>query len=597
MVRSKSTDSSGTLYGTDDDTGIINSTRFDTIIADPPAGTATGVSNFFFDDFWNDINGTKGDDILHGTDERDHIYGSDGNDSLFGHGSLDWLFGGNGADHLDGGAGYDFAWYTDSGAGVWVNLATGFGRHGTAQGDTLVSIEGIHCSRYDDVITGADVTDQGNNFYEGWLGDDTFIGGLVAEFMWGGAGYDTANYVNSNVGVTAILGNGEEDGHGHGGTAEGDVYLEIEGLNGSFFADTLIGNDGDNFLNGSMGDDMLKGGGGADILYGGLGSNSGDDTLKGGGGADVLEGGAGIDTAAYNESEAGVFVSLMSNTGDSGDAEGDTLYNIERLTGSAHEDTLWGNDGANVLNGMLGNDSLKGFGGADFLTGGIGNDILYGMDDDDTLRGDEGTDTLFGGAGIDSYLVEQSGDAVVEFVGEGTFDRVRTIVSYALAAGSEVEALETPDQFGTAAIDLVGNEFNNTIVGNAGTNVIVGGAGLDTMVGGGGADIFVWNSIGEMGSTVGANSDTVGSEFNALIGDKIALNPIDADGNATNGDTAFTFFGDASNPFTAAGQVSWFNNGPGTDTYILLNTNGDANAEGVIRVLGVHTVDASWFVV
>jgi hypothetical protein len=100
-----------------------------------------------------------------------------------------------------------------------------------------------------------------------------------------------------------------------------------------------------------------------------------------------------------------------------------------------------------------------------------------------------------------------------------------------------------------------------------------------------------------MGSTVGANSDTVGSEFNALIGDKIALNPIDADGNATNGDTAFTFFGDASNPFTAAGQVSWFNNGPGTDTYILLNTNGDANAEGVIRVLGVHTVDASWFVV
>jgi hypothetical protein len=41
-----------------------------------------------------------------------------------------------------------------------------------------------------------------------------------------------------------------------------------------------------------------------------------------------------------------------------------------------------------------------------------------------------------------------------------------------------------------------------------------------------------------MGSTVGANSDTVGSEFNALIGDKIALNPIDADGNAANGDTA-----------------------------------------------------------
>jgi hypothetical protein len=99
-----------------------------------------------------------------------------------------------------------------------------------------------------------------------------------------------------------------------------------------------------------------------------------------------------------------------------------------------------------------------------------------------------------------------------------------------------------------------------------------------------------------IGSTLGANSDTIGSDFNAAIGDLIVLNLIDADGNAGNGDTAFTFIGDASNQlFTAPGQVSWFNE-PGSDTYILLNTDGDVAADGVIRVLGVHSVDASWFV-
>jgi len=166
-------------------------------------------------------------------------------------------------------------------------------------------------------------------------------------------------------------------------------------------------------------------------------------------------------------------------------------------------------------------------------------------------------------------------------------------VSYSLAPGSEVEMLGTTDRAATTAISLGGNNYANTISGNAGVNVIVGGAGLDTMWGGDGGDIFVWHSITEMGSTVDANSDTVG-DFNAAIGDLIVLNLIDADGNAGNGDTAFSFIGTAYNPFTAAGQVCWL---PGeTDTYILLNTDGDVAIDGVIRVLGVHEVDASWFV-
>ena len=67
----------------------------------------------------------------------------------------------------------------------------------------------------------------------------------------------------------------------------------------------------------------------------------------------------------------------------------------------------------------------------------------------------------------------------------------------------------------------------------------------------------------------------------------------EGDRNAANGDSAFSFIGTADHPFTAPGQISWLIGG--TDTYILLNTDGDAEAEGVISVLGQQAVDASWF--
>ncbi|MEA2970541.1 MAG: hypothetical protein QOE78_3802, partial [Alphaproteobacteria bacterium] len=37
----------------------------------------------------------------------------------------------------------------------------------------------------------------------------------------------------------------------------------------------------------------------------------------------------------------------------------------------------------------------------------------------------------------------------------------------------------------------------------------------------------------------------------------------------------------------------WSTNG--VDTFIQLNTNADPTVDGIIQVLGVHTVDASWF--
>jgi len=85
---------------------------------------------------------------------------------------------------------------------------------------------------------------------------------------------------------------------------------------------------------------------------------------------------------------------------------------------------------------------------------------------------------------------------------------VRSLGTYVLAAGSEVEILEAYRPFGTAALDLIGNEFGNTITGNDGRNTIGNDTngdgiedydGLDVMTGNGGADGFAWAATAETG--------------------------------------------------------------------------------------------------
>jgi Ca2+-binding RTX toxin-like protein len=437
--------------------------------------------------------------------------------------------------------------------------------YGTNGSETINLFDGVTFGA--DIIYGYD----GNDSIHGLSGNDYIVGGAGADVLNGGIGSDIASYYTSAAGIVASL----SAGAGVGGDAEGDTYVSIENLGGTYFADALVGDDGNNQLHGLSGDDFLDGGDGDDILFGG----SDNDTLKGGGGADNLRGEVGIDTASYYESPEGVFV-VLGLFGAGGDAEGDTFEDIENLTGSIYADTLWGDDGLNELMGMDGNDTLKGYGGADSLDGGNGNDTLRGMDGPDLLRGNSGNDTLDGGAasdtmiggfGNDVYIVDAGADAVAEVVGQG-FDRVQTSVSYTLAPGSEVEVLETTDPTAATAIDLVGNDHHNTITGNDGVNVIVGGLGIDTLRGNGGADGFLWSSIAEVGS------DAV-VDYSSAEGDVLHFTNIDAD-ETLNGNQDFTFIGTAA--FTAPGQINWFTNI--TDTFIQLNTDADPAAEGVIQL-------------
>jgi Ca2+-binding RTX toxin-like protein len=105
------------------------------------------------------------------------------------------------------------------------------------------------------------------------------------------------SYQSATGGVVVDL-----TGNANGGAATGDVISNIEVLQGSNFADTLIGidNGGGNGvqLYGEGGHDTLLGKGGGDYLFGG----AGNDTLDSGFGSDVLNGGAGADTFRFSSS-------------------------------------------------------------------------------------------------------------------------------------------------------------------------------------------------------------------------------------------------------------------------------------------------------
>lgn len=233
----------------------------------------------------------------------------------------------------------------------------------------------------------------GNDTLLGGFGDDDLEGGLGADVLNGGDGIDTANYTKATAGVIVDLIYG-----GTGGEAKGDTYISIEAVDGSAFADTIKGTDGDNILSGRAGDDFLYGRGG-------------NDSLRGEQGADHLDGGTGIDTATYYEAKSGISLDLILGRGTGGDAAGDTYVSIERyqgsnlaadtMLGSAGTDEFHGFGGADVLDGRGGNDRLVGGDGDDTIFGGLGNDLLFGQADNDILHGGGGDDFIRGGLGKD----------------------------------------------------------------------------------------------------------------------------------------------------------------------------------------------------
>ena len=152
--------------------------------------------------------------------------------------------------------------------------------------------------------------------------------------------------------------------------------------------------------------------------------------------------------------------------------------------GPPPDNTLFGTPGHDTIQGTAGADRIDGLGGNDSLRGMQGDDTIYGGSGNDTLIGDAGFDQLHGGTGNDLYIVDSTGDLVIELAGQG-IDTVRTPVNWTLS-----DHVENLVQIGTANLQGTGNALDNTITGNAGHNTLSGGAGNDTINGGNGDDLI-----------------------------------------------------------------------------------------------------------
>ncbi|WP_225770495.1 calcium-binding protein [Inquilinus sp. Marseille-Q2685] len=381
------------------------------------------AANFVFNASSDVVNttGTGYRDVLFGGNATDSLSGGDGNDSLAGGAGDDVLRGGTGSDRFFGGTGNDTVTYFGTDGAVTVNLATGVGSSGEAQGDTFNGVENVYGGKAGDTLTGnagANILKgyDGNDQLAGGDGNDILNGGTGGDSINGGAGIDLGTYFDSAVGVTVNL----AAGTGSGGTAHGDTLAAVEAVNGSTHADTLIGSSAANTLRGG----------------------DGNDFLRGGAGADVLDGGAGVDTVSYTDSAKGVTVNLAAGTGSGGTATGDTLLSIESVNGSSYADTLIGNSVANALTGA---------GGKDVLTGGAGSDrFVFGAGHSATGSANADRITDFShaqGDRIDLSLIDANtgaaGNQAFSFIGTEAYTGVAGQLRYVVSNGDAVIAGDT----------------------------------------------------------------------------------------------------------------------------------------------------------
>jgi Ca2+-binding RTX toxin-like protein len=527
------------------------------------------------------------------------------------------LIGNSGNNTLDGGTGTDTASYQNTTGGVTVSLALTTAQNTTSAGtDTLISIENLFGSIYDDTLTGNSAA----NVLDGLTGEDTMVGGT------GNDVYSVDNIADVTTetstlateidtvvsSVTWTLGANFEKL-----TLIGTAAINGTGNN---LANTLVGNSAANVLNGGTGIDTMVGGLGNDTYYV---DNASDVTTE----TSTLA--TEIDTIASTVSRAlgANFEKLTLIGSDAINGFGNSLNNT--LVGNSAANVLNGSTGADTMVGGLGNDTYYVDNASDVTTetstlateidtvvstvsralganfeklsligsdaiNGTGNSLnntLVGNTAANVLNGSTGADTMVGGLGNDTYYVDNSGDITSETSALATeIDTVVSTVSRALGANLEKLTL-----IGSDAINGFGNSLNNTLVGNTAANVLNGSTGADTMIGGLGNDTYYVDNSGDIiseTSTLATEIDTVVSTVSRALGanfEKLTLSgtaAINGTGNSLNntlvGNTAANVLNGSTGADTMVG-------GLGNDTYYVDNS-GDITSETSTLATEIDTI-------
>ncbi len=336
-------------------------------------------------------------------------------------------------------------------------------------------------------------------------GNDTVVGNEVNNLLQSGAGADS---IHGGDGADTLLGgegndtlSGGADNDQIGGDADADLICGESG------ADTLQGDSGNDTLDGGADNDLIDGNDGQDNIFGGPGADTlragpgpdqingedGNDTLSGDAGGDQIDGGTGYNCADYTAAANGILIEVVGATHfyeivayNDGFGFSDTLRNIQKINGSAHNDMFVFSHGFVEIHGGGGIDTLDLSGplmqhatvsingetvtiaaNGQMITA-HGIEIVRASDGNDSILGAAGNDRLYGGNGHDTI----QGDAGLDEIHGGTGDDL--IYTYKDGADPNLDTLND---------NAWGNEGSDLIIGNGGRNWIYGGADADTIYG------------------------------------------------------------------------------------------------------------------
>ena len=541
----------------------------------------------------------------------DIIIGDAGNNELSGAGGDDIIDGGLGADTLDGGADTDTASYASSSETVFVNLLNGTAFGGDAEGDTLISIENLIGSAFNDRLVG----DSNNNQIDGGDGDDVLGGGDGDDILNGGAGFDF-----------------------------------LEGGDG---ADSLNGGDGNDDLYGGAGVDILTGGAGSDDFVVNVYSDSGV-----GANADVItdfELGDTVTISEYsfvtrdpNIGELLTFIGEAAFTGNNSpelrfektggqtlvqvDTDGDGKVDSEVIIQSGEFDLrLTGDEGATLEvdaafgSTTAGDDILVGTNGNDTLVGGDGNDNLRDLAGDDIIdsgAGDDfisvgaGNDSVDGGDGFDQISYFGAAQVNLTITDTSVFDAVSgetdTLTGIEIISHSQRLAVPSDDildaSAATVSVRLFGGRGDDIIIGGSNDDTIEGDTGTDTLTGGAGNDRFTFDFVEEIDNDIITDlevGDTVEFTFIEFI-EGVDLTYIDTDDftglagefryEASGGQTVFQFDIDgdkiADRFITITnGEFTLFETQPGLLRFGILNEVATSGNDTIVGTNGDDILD------
>ncbi|WP_197456009.1 right-handed parallel beta-helix repeat-containing protein [Stieleria neptunia] len=260
---------------------------------------------------------------------------------------------------------------------------------------------------------------------------------------------------------------------------------------------TILGGDGDDYLQGSIHDDYISGGFGNDIILGMAGNDDlagdgDDDILFGDYGNDTLDGGSGNDTLneEVGDDIGGLFLVPPSRHSE-----------INIMLGGSGNDLLLGSPGNDDMDGGLGNDTLSGGSGQDTLRGGPDSlQVAYiAENESDHLNGGDDDDTLYGGIGND-LLIGDHGD-----------DEIHGGVDDDIAYGDDVERQKT------GADILHGDDGDDVLYGGADADRIYGGRGADFLHGEAGNDTLVGAILNDEEAAGDGNDALYGGDGNDTL--------------------------------------------------------------------------------